>query len=306
MIKAANYKYLKLPCMIVCILCLSVIFNAVCLNNLSLAQNVITNGLTLSPIRSELGIAPGTSIGGVLTVANSTDKTMEVNFSAEEFSVINQQYDYTFKTDSDLTKWVTFTPAKVSLAAGESKKVSFLVGVPVSAEPGGRYISLFAGNNSASSDYGMNFSQRVASLLYITVAGNVSKTGRLLSLSSPWVVNDNGKWDMTLQNTGSTHFTGWYNIKSENIINHSISSSISGEALILPGTIREVTGILPLPKIPGVYKITYVVTLGDTPAITNTRYVLYIPVLLLVIIVFVIVVLFLSVGRIRLLFKKHC
>ena len=66
------------------------------------AQNkVITKpkGLTLSPLRNEIEIAPGTSLDGVLTVTNSTKKPMTVSMNAEAFSVINQQYDYAFTAE---------------------------------------------------------------------------------------------------------------------------------------------------------------------------------------------------------------
>jgi len=90
-------------------------------------------GLTLSPLRSELEITPGTSLDGNLVVTNSTDKAMAVSLSAEQFSVINQQYDYAFTAESDLMKWVTFSPSEVNLAVGEIKKIPFVVGVPINS-----------------------------------------------------------------------------------------------------------------------------------------------------------------------------
>src|SRR5680860_1013498 len=60
-------------------------------------------GLMLSPLRTEFNIAPGTSLDGILEVTNSTDKLMVVDMAAEEFNVVDQQYNYAFTPDTNVT-----------------------------------------------------------------------------------------------------------------------------------------------------------------------------------------------------------
>lgn len=234
-------------------------------------------GLTLSPLRSELDIAPGMSLDGMLTVTNSTDKPMKVSFNAEEFSVINRQYDYAFTTESDVTKWVTFSTAEVNLKAGDSKKISYSLGVPLTAEPGGRYISLFAGTDTETQDGGVISRQRIASLLYITVLGDVTRAGHLVSLASPWAIGGKSMWSVALQNTGSTHFRSRYNVSVRSVLGGTVVATATGDALILPGTVRVVSDVLPAPQLPGLYKVIYTIGLGDTPATVETRWVIYMP-----------------------------
>lgn len=248
-------------------------------------------GLTVSPLRKEIDITPGTSLDGTLTVINSTDKSIKVNLSAEEFSVINQQYDYAFTAESDATKWVTFNNAEIDLTAGESKKVKYSVGVPLSAEPGGWYVSLFTSTDVKSSDENVNSRQRIASLLYITVLGDVTRSGHLVSLTSPWMAGGKSIWSAALQNTGTTHFRSRYNVQIQNLFGHSMVVSKLGDALILPGTVRLVTDELPLPQLPGLYKIVYTIGLGDTPAKVETRFILYLPPIVVVIIMAAIIIL---------------
>lgn len=240
-------------------------------------------GLTLSPLRTELDITPGTSVDKTLTVTNSTDKVMIVDLNAEEFSVINQQYDYAFTQESEVAKWVTFIPSELTLAAGDSKAVSYRVGVPLSAEPGGRYISLFASTDTGAQDGGVNSRQRIASLLYITVLGDVTRAGHLISLTSPWAINGESKWSVATQNTGTTHFRSRYTVSIHDVLGHDVGTSASGDALILPGTVRLIADTLPLPPFPGLYKYIYTIGLGDTPAVIETRLVLYVsPVFMIV------------------------
>jgi hypothetical protein len=235
---------------------------------------------------------------GVLTVTNSTDKSMDVSLSAEEFSVINRQYDYAFTQNSDIAKWVKFAPSAVSLAVGESKQVTYSVGAPLSAEPGGIYISLFASTSANTADSSIASQQRVASLLYITVLGDVTRSGHLVSLSFPWIISDKATWSADLQNTGTAHYRSDYNVSVSNLFGGNVGSS-QGSALILPGTVRAVSDNLPLPKWPGIYKVSYSISLGDTPTVTRTRYMLYAPALAIFVFLIVINIIVMLLLRLR-------
>jgi len=238
---------------------------------------ISSKGLTFSPLRTEFDVAPGTSHEGILRVSNSTDKSMTVHMSAEAFKVINQQYDYAFSAESDVAKWVTFAPQDVNLAAGEGKDVAYAVGVPLAAEPGGRYISLFASTDAGTDGGGVKSRQRVASLVYLTVLGDVSRIGRLVSLSSPWAMSGESQWSAALQNTGTTHFRSRYEVRVQYLIGSGVAASAAGDALVLPGTVRAVTDTLPVPSWPGIYEVVYRIGLGDTPAKIEKRLMLYLP-----------------------------
>ena len=238
-------------------------------------------GLSLSPLRTELSLAPGTSLDGALTVTNSTVEPMTVALSAEEFKITNSKYDYEFIAESDISRWVSFKPSEIILKSGESKDVQYTVTVPPTAELGGYYISMFVSTAVGSPGDVGNSQQRVASLLYITVnsdvLGAVTRAGNVLSLSSPWLMIDKGTWGMTIQNGGTTHFRSDYSVKIENIFGDKISE-YENSALILPSTIRAISGELSAPSMPGIYKVIYTIGLGDTPKIIKTHYMLYLPI----------------------------
>lgn len=276
-------------------LLITIIFCNLLVFKVSFAQsgNVSQKGLTVSPIKNNLEIAPGTSINGVLTIANSTKQSMKVDLSAEEFNVTNKHYDYAFTAESNVTKWVSFEKPSIELATGQSQKIKYSINVPLSAEPGGRYLSLFAATNNVNSDDKTIISrQRVASLLYITVTGNITRIGRLVYLSSPVIVIGSSGWSTVLQNKGTTHFESRYEVQIVNILNNETVASSPGSALILPGSLRLVKDELPLINIPGVYKAVYKIGLGDTPSRTEVRLVLFAPwyfiIFVLILVVFMI------------------
>lgn len=234
-------------------------------------------GLTISPIKKELNVTPGTVVNGYLVVENTSDGAINVDLKADEFSVINQQYDYAFTEESEVSKWVTFKEKSASLKAGETKKIFYDVSIPQSAEPGGYYVGLFVGTSSGSSDEGIISEQRIASLLYITVLGDVSRVGRLVSIVSPWLSINHGEWSALLKNEGTTHYRSRYNVTFYSLFGQIASKTKTGEALILPGTIRLITDNFDMPKWPGLYKASFVIGLGDTPSETAVRYLLFLP-----------------------------
>jgi hypothetical protein len=151
---------------------------------------------------------------------------------------------------------------------------------------------LFASTTVGLADDIDNSQQRVASLLYITVSsdvlGAVTRAGRVLDLSSPWLVTDKGTWGMTLQNGGNAHYRSNYSIKVEDLFGGKVGDG-QNSALILPNTVRALSGELPMPSIPGIYKITYTIGLGDTPNVTSVRYMLFFPLWAMTIIIVAIV-----------------
>lgn len=242
-------------------------------------ENITTRekGLTVAPLRSELSIAPGTCLSGEVTVKNLTNQSMTINLSAEEFSVTNPQYDYAFSSSSDVSNWVKFEPDMVTLTAGSNQIIKYTVNVPISAEPGGRYISIFASTNTKTQDTNISSLQRVGSLLYVDITGNTTRIGHMISISMPWVISDNAKWVMSLQNIGTTHFHSRYSVSVQNIFNDSVIKKVSSDSLILPNTIRVLSSELPLPRFPGLYRVVFMIGLGDTPASISTRYIIYLP-----------------------------
>ena len=240
--------------------------------------------LGISPLRNELTITPGTSFNGRLTLTNSGQQQVAIGLTAEVFSVTNSAYDYAFNESGRGVDWVTFSQQSVTIASKKSATVSYRVAVPIDAEPGGRYLSLFASSSPENSLDGIVSINRVASLLYITVAGDISRTGSVLTFASPTIMFGDSFWTATLQNSGTAHFHSIYSIQLQSLITRSLVAKTEGDSLILPGTVRVLTQAIPRPQLLGIYKANYSISLGDVPARTETRYIVYAPPLQLLLI----------------------
>lgn len=233
-------------------------------------------GLTLSPLRTETTIAPGTSQKAALRVSNTTDKPMVVGLNAEEFRVVNQDYDYAFSADAAAASWVSFALKEVTIAPGKVRDITYSINVPLGSEPGGRYLSLFASADGLSDVNTVHSRQRVGSLVYLTVGGDVTRAGALLSLTSPWSVVGDAEWSATIRNSGTTHFRSIYSVTTQTLWGQSVASN-QGSALIFPGSIRRIGDTVPLPVVPGLYKVVYRIGLGDTPRSERTSIIVFSP-----------------------------
>ena len=231
--------------------------------------------LLVTPLRNEITVEAGTVYRGSITLQNTGRATLSVSLDAEAFSVANLTYDYTFLPNSPINKWVYFMQDTITLDAGETHIASYTISAPNGAEPGGKYISLFA-STTPSDPASITSTQRVGSLVYMTVPGEVKKTGTLLSLNSPLFTTGTSTWSATIQNSGTAHFRSNYTVELQTLWGDSISSE-NNSSLILPASVRLITGTLPAPQWIGIYKVGYGFSLGDTPNTSETRVVLYLP-----------------------------
>ncbi len=234
--------------------------------------------LSLEPLRSEVTIQPGEATSGQLTVRNGSQLPATVTFSAEAFSVVDEAYNYDFDPDAAITRWVQFSQPKFDLKPGETRKVDYAIGAPTDAEPGGKYFALIAALETQDSNAdGINPVQRAASLVYMTVPGAITKQGQLKRLDVPhWTRQSPVSWSLSLSNTGSVHYRSRLTLTTRDIFGR-VMAQAEYEHLILPNTVRFVSGTADLGSWPGIYQLQYMVGLGDVPATRASRWVVYTP-----------------------------
>jgi hypothetical protein len=240
------------------------------------AEAIPGRRLKVSPIRNEIVVQAGSVYKGSILLENSGRTSLSVMMSDEEFKVVNEHYDYVFLPQSPINSWVHFAQDTVVINPGQSYVANYLISVPNGSEPGGKYISLFASAQPSSND-GINSVDRIGSLVYITVPGAITKTGALLSLESPLVGVGVINWSATIQNAGTAHFRSNYSVDVKTLWNTPVTTT-TDSSLILPASVRLLSGDIPHPTVMGLYNVTYNFELGDTPEAVRTKLLLYLPV----------------------------
>lgn len=273
------------PVLLGLVLTLSLLMSA--LTTLSASAQAST-GVTISPLRQEGAIDPGFVYSGTLLIKNSGTKVQHIDLSAETFNVTGQSYDYLFKANTTESQWVSFDRSTLLLAPDETAIIPYQVSVPIGTEPAGYYLALFALNRPADgASGGITPTERVASLLYLTVSGEASRSGQLIQLHSPLVMFSETNWSAALQNSGTLHYRSVYSSKVSSVFNHQLSFQ-EDSRLILPGTVRLIEDAVQPPEILGLYKVTYTVSLGDNPGHQETRWFLYLPPLQIILLALII------------------
>jgi hypothetical protein len=230
------------------------------------------DGLFISPVREYVTTDPKIASTHTVTVANHSDKPMMVSLSLLKFTVTDYNYNYEFKETDE--QWVHFAQNNFQLAAGKSQVVSYTLQPPSTAEPGGHYFSAIV---TASLDGGkIQTKLQTALMLYVTVKGNLRQSTQIKTDSIPHVAFGDIQFNLTAQNTGNTHvFTFLYG-QLEGVSAKPKTSEVGH--LLMPGTLRTFSGVIPAPLLPGVYKALYGYTTDAGQRVEKTTWVVYIPV----------------------------
>ena len=229
-------------------------------------------GLYIAPLRNYLAANAGDSLTRAFTVANRTDQPMTITTSLEEFSVTNYTYDYRFnKIDNN---WLQIIEKSFTLKPYESREVPYKITLPKTASPGGYYYTLYA---SSTTQTGATTSTvRAASLLYLTVNGNLTRTSQVIDRSLPWIVTSPQiNYSLNIKNTGNVHYFGYFESAVRGLTYRDAPNGSS--QLLMPGTIRHIENSIRSPLLPGIYRLdfSYVPDQGRTTP--GTQYFLYLP-----------------------------
>lgn len=142
----------------------------------------------VKPLRTELAIAPGESVRTTITVINTEDQEVRVRPSVGMYAG-NDQQGYPIESDvpeddpRHLNTWVAFDQVELTLRPDESRAVSLTITAPADAEPGGHYGSLLYEPIPEEGGAPVKVATRVASLLLITVTGEVRTDGAVTRFS---------------------------------------------------------------------------------------------------------------------------
>jgi hypothetical protein len=170
--------------------------------------------------------------------------------------------------------WISLEVTEVRLEPNQSKKINYTIAIPTGSAPGGYYYTLFA--SSQLSQTGLISTVQAASLLYITVKGSLVKTSAHISNSAPRIVTGkNVDYSVSVKNTGNVHYFAYVSADVHGLF--GIRNPNGASHLLLPGKIRQISGTVPSPALPGFYTLTYGYKTDAGVERTDSRIILFIP-----------------------------
>jgi len=206
-----------------------------------------TRGLTISPLTFEFNANPGDNLENKIKVSNPTKSTISVKMEIEDFTAygelgevrVQEQEDETYS----LKKWVKTSPSEFTLKPGEGRFITFAIGIPKNAEPGGKYGSVLATITGAvgAEESGVAIAQKVGALVLLSVSGEIKEELNIKEFSAP-KFSERGPITFTIrfENTGTIHERPRGLVTITNIFNQEIANVEFPQQNVIPGAIRRV------------------------------------------------------------------
>ncbi|MFZ1459087.1 MAG: hypothetical protein WAT17_04370 [Candidatus Saccharimonadales bacterium] len=215
--------------------------------------------LTLSPSTADVDVVAGGTVQQRITLVNQGSQPVTLSLKVSPYSVSGDQYTpdlQPISAQDDPSRWVTIG-AEVSseLRAGAMVEVMYSVSIPSAAKPGGYYAAITADAVPRIAAGGVTIHHQLVHIIYITVPGDVTRSGDYTARSSPWF-SFGGQIDMesTLRNDGGVHYLADISMEVHDIFGRSVDSQAL-QRYVLPRTERRIDLTWRADTVFGVYRV---------------------------------------------------
>lgn len=303
----------KIACLVLLVLALSLSapFVAAQVGNLS--------SVTLTAIPPRLGdegeikIKPGEKQQTQVRVTNNSDQTLDIESFVTDFIIgddgltpIPVKEDVTSRWS--LASWVTLTTNNQRLAPKKTGVINVLIEVPADAMPGGHYAIIthqpMIGGQKTDANSISGITQRVGSILYVTVEGPVNESAFIHDFKFKPNIAEFGPMHFyySIENQSDIHLKPQASVEIRNLFKQKVATIQVEQNNIFPGSQRAFTGVWPVTWGFGPYEATLTVLYGsESKVAVATTTVWLLP--LSVIIAVLILILALITGGI--VIKRH-
>ncbi len=252
-----------------------------------------TESILISPASKKYELKAGEAHDDKLRVVNDGQLAYDFTLYSRPYSVNDESYVPDFTADAqnaDAYKWVRFQATSFRLEPGAFIEVPYTIRVPANATPGGHYGVIFAETQPGSDVGGQSVvrKKRVGSIIYATVDGDVSLSGKSLGTSIPFFQTKTPlQISERVSNSGNTDFLVKANVVVSDLFGGVKYRGVR-ESNVLPSTTRNIVSNWQDPSWIGFYRVTYDSEFLDTKQ-SSVHYVLFVPVWVYLVLVMLIV-----------------
>jgi hypothetical protein len=226
------------------------------------------SGLTVSPLTLEVTVKPGEQLRREVKVDNVTDRTLSLQAAPRNF-IASGETGHPQITDENtpysLASWVTITPVQFTLAPKSSTKVTYVINVPVNAEPGGHFGSITVKTVPSQESGSVAIVQEVGSLVLLRVPGDIKESADIESFKATPGFSEKGPIDLELRlkNTGNVHFRPNSTVTITNLFGHKVAELKYEQGNVLPQSVRRFDTTWRPAGLWGKYAATVTVVYGE-------------------------------------------
>ncbi len=286
-------------------------------------QQSATNGYTLSPVRTDLTVSPGSSEVLTVYIQNASSAVENLKVIVDDFEAPTNESGYpalllngSSAPDHSLKQFITVSDPTFMLQPKQQQAVNVEIKVPRGTAGGGYYGAIRFAPVGVAGNKNVNLSASVASLVLLTVPGNLDEQlsivgfgiaqGNTTETRSIFFSNKHLQAEIRFQNTGNIQEQPVGNVilkrGATTLGTYAVNNS-SSPGNVLPDSIRRFTVTLNKVSWYGKYKAEANFAYGSKGQLLTQQTTFYvIPVLFVVLaIIVILLILFIIFGLPRLI-----
>jgi hypothetical protein len=243
---------------------------------LSGAASASTQNITITPTTIKQDITPNTAVTGSFSVFNQGTSGYNFKVYANPYYIKGQEYTPVFQPIAgrpDISKWFSFSTPSSYVAPGQSQTITYTINVPSGILVGDYYAAIFAETQAPPASTGITINERVGSLVYLEVPGNITRNVSLDSFSSNWLQQSPLKANLKLTNTGGGYTTSNISISVRDILGNA-KYNVKSTKIILPQTTRLIDFSWPSAPSLGLFQVNGTATSPTGDIKLPTQYVI--------------------------------
>lgn len=230
-------------------------------------------GFTITPPVFELKANPGDNLSEVVSVFNSGSEDVSIASSIENLKPLGEQGQVQVIGGSEeglpsLKDWIKIEGGSFNLAKGATKNVTFDLNIPGNAEPGGHFATILFGTTGTKTDStGAQLSQKIGTLVLLTVAGQARELAEVTKFSPAknlYWDNRTINFDLKIANQGNVYIRPRGFLVITDIFGRQVAQIETDGKNILPGATRQIPLEFKSKRLFGPYTATLTLVYGAT------------------------------------------
>jgi len=206
----------------------------------------------IGPGKFEISVAPGQTVTKEISVTNRISDGRTFEITVEDIQGSNDGDKAVVllgKEDGPYTikDYLKFKSKRFTLDLGERAWIPVTIEVPADAEPGGHYgsvlISTVQESEEESSSARTPIIAKIGTLFFITVEGDVEKSGNLKSFETKnnekWFTKGPINFHVLYENTGSVHLNPYGELRVKNLFGDEVGFLEVDPWFALPKSLRS-------------------------------------------------------------------
>jgi len=264
-------------------------------NRIHAQQNLSVLPLTVVPPKQEVLINPGEKLSTSVKFLNEADSPITGSLAVLDFVVEDSNGTPVFLDNPQVVgttqipakysaaKWISIPKNTITIASKDNVTVPITINVPVNAAPGGRYAAvlfqpsgdLTLGNPESAEETPIAI--RLASLIYIRVAGAISEGATVTKFEGPTFLEYGPETITTeISNQGNYHIAPQGAVTLKDVFGRTVAKSNLEDKNIFPGASRSYTNELGQKLMIGRFTANLNAKYGDTGKLLTASFVLWV------------------------------